>query len=297
VAYAPSMPVHAQGAVPAGVQVLPLRTPTLPPAETTNAVVLGPPGGRSGPRWIVDPATPHGDERQRLLDTLGDLNDLAGIALTHHHRDHVGAAAWLSAELGLPVWAHGETERLARTHRGGAALSVTHVLGDGDRLADWTVLHTPGHASDHLVFLCEATRVAVVGDMVASEGTIVVDPPDGHMGTYLHQLARLRDLPLTWAIPAHGPPIGEPRARFEAYLAHRAQREGRVLAALRDGPRTLRALTAEAWAEVPAAVLPLAERACLAHLGHLAEQGLARVDAAPAGLAAWTSEASCWRSA
>jgi ribonuclease/clavin/mitogillin len=279
-----------------GVNVLPLRTPTLPPAEATNTVILGPACG-DGPRWIVDPATPHADERARLLDVLASTPDLAGIALTHHHRDHLGAAAWLARELSLPVAAHASTSRLAAGL--GVGLEVSIALVEDDCLGDWRVLHTPGHASDHLCFVSDRGRVAVVGDMVASVGSILIDPGDGHMKTYLKELQRLEVLGLDVAIPAHGGAIARPSDLFAAYRRHRLHRASRVARALGDRPRTVADITAEGWSEVHPSLMPLAARSCIAHLESLMEDGKASPEPSAASPAfdgrPWLDPSTTWR--
>ena len=64
--------------------------------------------------------------------------------------------------------------------------------------------------------------------MMASEGTVVIDPPDGSMRDYLAQLARLRALGPEVAVPAHGAPIDDAVARIDGYVAHRLWRERSV---------------------------------------------------------------------
>src|SRR5207249_8925613 len=126
-----------------------------------------------------------------------------------HHLHHVAGAASPAARLGLRVWAHPETARLLA-----GRLAVDRLVEEGERLpfgpGGFAALHTPGHAPGHLVLLDERTRAAVVGDMVASVGTIIIDPPDGDMRLYLSSLERLRALDLRWLLPAHGEPIGDP---------------------------------------------------------------------------------------
>ncbi len=254
---------------------LPLRTPTLPPATTTNAVFIGDPGAA----WVVDPATPHPDERARLL-AAAEAHGTVGIFLTHHHPDHVGAAAWLAREAGLPIAAHPRTATLLGADGPGRpdALTIALPLEDGDMLAGWQALHTPGHASGHLCLWHAATGRLVAGDMVASIGTIVIDPPDGHMGTYLAQLARLRALQPKVVVPAHGAAITDPDPVFAHYLAHRALRESLVLAALTTSVVDLADVTRRAYPELAPMLLPLAARSALAHLEKLAEDGQARFD-------------------
>src|SRR5438552_6039454 len=71
-----------------GVIMVPLRTPTLPPATHTNCFLLG-----DEELWVVDPGSPWPEEQQILNDTLERLADegrtAKGIILTHHHVDHV----------------------------------------------------------------------------------------------------------------------------------------------------------------------------------------------------------------
>jgi len=141
-----------------GVFTAPLRTPTLPPATTTNTLIIG-----TDTLYIIDPATPEDPEQQRLFDEMDGLIEqgrrFEAILLTHHHEDHVGAVNAVSRRYRLPVRAHEECyRRIAPGYIRGDALN------DGDRLelgtapdgsTDWhlTVLHTPGHAVDHLCFL------------------------------------------------------------------------------------------------------------------------------------------------
>jgi len=264
-----------------GIRVLPLRTPTLPPATHTNCVFLG--LGRPGAAdvVVVDPATPWDDERQRLAAMLDSLQSagaaLRAIWLTHHHQDHVGAAAWLAERHGVPIVAHEQT-----AHWLAGKMRVQARAGDGDTLSVGglvlRVLHTPGHASGHLCLLHEASATLIAGDMLAGVGTIIVDPPDGDMRLYLASLRRLAAYQPEVAVPAHGPAIRPAVAKIEAYVAHRLWREARVFAALEETPAALADLLPRAYGDVAAPLLPLAERSLLAHLRKLVDDGRARAD-------------------
>jgi glyoxylase-like metal-dependent hydrolase (beta-lactamase superfamily II) len=259
------------------VGLVALRTPTLLPATHTNCWILG-----NGELLVVDPGAPDPGELERLVVRLGELaregRTVRAIFLTHHHQDHIGGVADLVRQLRLPVWCHPRTaDRLG--------LPVGRVLADGEVLTlegepdmRWRVLHTPGHARGHLCLLDEASHAAVVGDMVAGVGTILIDPPEGEMAEYLRQLRRLRDIPVRALYPAHGPPLPDGPGALEGYLAHRAAREAKVQAALRSEPRTLEELAADAYADTPTAWPPIAERSTLAILEKLLGEGEARVE-------------------
>ncbi len=244
------------------------RTPTLPPATHTNSYAIG-----GAEVLLIEPATPYDDERRAWIEWVRAMPARGvtptAILITHHHEDHVGGAAFLSLELGLPLWAHEET----RT-RVPDSVRVTRVIGEGEILLDsWRVLHTPGHAPGHICVYDERTRSLICGDMVASIGTILIAPGDGDMRVYLEQLHRLEVLGASVAFPAHGEPIAEPAAIFRRYITHRLMREERVALALRKGPLTLGEILPDAYADTATYLWPIAALSLRAHLDKLVAEG------------------------
>jgi glyoxylase-like metal-dependent hydrolase (beta-lactamase superfamily II) len=244
-----------------GIRVLALRTPTLPPAAHTNVYLVGP---QAGPVAVIDPGSPY-PEQQAILDrVLADVPPVA-ILLTHHHGDHVGGAAALAERWSVPIAAHpGTARRLA------GRITVTEAIEDGDDAYGATAIFTPGHAEGHLCFAVGGATIA--GDMVAGLGTILIDPGEGDMAVYLASLERLLARPQMTLLPAHGPALPDGHGKLREYLSHRRMRESRVTAALRDTPRTLGELVAEAYSDTPRALWALAERSLLAHLVKLGRE-------------------------
>lgn len=97
------------------------------------------------------------------------------------------------------------------------------------------------------------------------------------MQAYLQSLERLRDGGPKTLFPAHGSPMLGAVGKLEEYLAHRREREGKVHAAL-SSPGTLDGITARAYVDVPAFMLPVAARSCLASLEKLQREGRARFE-------------------
>jgi endoribonuclease LACTB2 len=254
-----------------GIRAVALRTPTLPPATHTACYMVGPTEG-AGPLYIVDPASPYPDQ-QAALDAVLDAEarqgrPVAGVLLTHHHVDHVGAATHVAAR-GVPIFAHAETA--ARL-----GFDVTTVR-DGDTIGPVRAVLTPGHAPGHLCFHDPATGALIAGDMVAGVGTILIDPSEGDMRDYLASLARMEALAPTALLPAHGPVIPDAIGKLRAYVAHRLMREGKVADALAAAGRAgARALVPVAYADTPKPLWGLAERSLIAHLVKLAAEGRAR---------------------
>jgi ribonuclease/clavin/mitogillin len=260
-----------------GYLLVELRTPTLPPATTTNAWLVPAGRGDAAGLAVVDPGAPDPDEQARLFARLDELEGegrpLREVWLTHAHPDHVGAVRAVVARHRVPVRAH----RLAAARPDMRAVPVAPVA-EGDRLGRFRVLETPGHAREHLSFLDEEAGALLCGDMVSALSTMVIDPPEGDMAEYVRQLERLALLGPRTLYPAHGPPIADGARKLADAVAHRRAREALVLAALAV-PGTLGEVTARAYADTPAAFHALAARSCLAGLEKLRAEGKVEVRA------------------
>ena len=205
--------------------------------------------------YIIEPATPDQAEQQRLFNKMDELIDegktFVAVLLTHHHVDHVGAVNAVSRRYQLPVRAHAQTYR-----RIDAGYLKGEPLQDGDRLelgtapdgtGDWhlKVIHTPGHALDHLCYIDSRYDAAVVGDMLSTVSTILIDPPEGHMRTYLNSLNRLLSIPIKTLYPAHGAPHRDGHGLIRYFLKHRQDRENTIKSTLTAAPRSIDQLLPE----------------------------------------------------
>lgn len=253
-----------------GIAVSPLRTPTLPPATHTNCYVIG-----TGELVVIDPATYEDSEREVLCAALDQAIALGrrvvAVWLTHHHGDHIGSAEYIAERYKVPICAHPATAQ--KLH---GICRVDELLVDGEtrQLAgpmprELVCLFTPGHAPGHLCFYERTTASLIAGDMVASVGTILIDPSEGDMTAYLHSLERMKSLDARLLLPAHGMAISDPSRLLDQYRAHRLGREAQILAALGPEPRSPQDLVKQVYADTPLVLHGLAERSLLAHLHKL----------------------------
>ena len=195
------------------------------------------------------------------------------VLLTHTHPDHWPAAERIRASTGAQVLGHGKVPKAD----GGVA--IDRRLADGDTI-DGTefrleVLHTPGHAPNHVCFLLEEERALFTGDHVLQGTTTVVNPArGGDMVQYLASLERLRRLRrLARILPGHGEVVDEPKALLDEYLQHRRLRERQILKALQHGPARIPELVARIYADTPEGLLEMAGRQVHAHLRKLKTEG------------------------
>jgi glyoxylase-like metal-dependent hydrolase (beta-lactamase superfamily II) len=126
----------------------------------------------------------------------------------------------------------------------------------------------PGHAPDHLAFVWQGA--CFTGDAVLGEGSVFVAED---LGEYLEALQRLRQLPLRVICPGHGPPVWHPLDKLDEYVAHRRERERKLLDALEDGLREEDELLDAVWADAPPDLRPAAAVTLGAHRAKLESEG------------------------
>ena len=208
------------------------------------------------------------------------------VVLTHTHPDHFPGAKRLVRATGAEVLAYGR--KLDKDFD----LRIDRALDEGDTIEGTEfgleVLHTPGHAPNHLCFLLEEERMLFTGDTVLGGTWSVVNPArGGDMTAYLATLARIEKLRLSRIAPGHGEVVDEPRARVQEYAAHRVAREQQILALLRKGPARVGDLVAAIYGDqdLPEQLVEAAGWQVHAHLLRLKA----------AGKVAGTSVKSAWQ--
>ena len=94
------------------------------------------------------------------------------------------------------------------------------------------------------------------------------------MREYLQSLERMRQLPdLSVIFGGHGPAMGNPYQKIDEYISHRLAREQNILRAVSEGATTVKDIVARVYTDVSPKAHPMAERAVLAHLEKLIEDG------------------------
>ena len=256
----------------------PVRTPTRPPATHTCCYLVY----NSKEILIFDPGSPYEDEQEALAQCVDDMisegRQVREIILTHLHPDHVGGVNALKAHLGgsVPVAAHAQTaEALSEVHVDRLIEDNDVITLEGEPQIQLRALHTPGHALGHLCFHDDARGVLLTGDNIVGIGSVLIDPPQGNMRDYLDSLERMRSLPnLTVLLGGHGPAIATPYRKIDEYISHRLERERNILEAYRAGATAPKEIVQRVYADVSPKAHGMAERAVLAHLEKLRDEGL-----------------------
>ncbi len=224
---------------------------------------------------VIDPGPALDSHIAKIIET--GAGRIRWILTTHTHMDHSPAAAALKAATGAQI--------LGRPAPPGASQDRGYrpdrVLADGERLQtehfSLRAVHTPGHASNHLCYLLEQTRMLFTGDHVMQGSTVVINPPDGDMRAYLASLEKLLAEDIAIIAPGHGYLVGAPHKEVRRLVAHRLAREAKVTAALkRRGEATLEELVPDVYDDVSPKLHPVALRSLTAHLDKLVADGRAR---------------------
>jgi hydroxyacylglutathione hydrolase len=193
---------------------------------------------------LVDASTRHAGKRI-LRQLVG--HTVTAHALTHAHPDHQGASKEVCQKLGIPYWV-GENdaevaenpelleERQPKNLTGslvyrmwtGPGHPVDRRLREGDEVAGFKVLDTPGHSLGHVTFWRESDRVAVIGDVLNGMNLVTARPglheppkvftPDPALNR--ESIRKVAALEPALVCFGHGPPLRDPAklARFASVL-------------------------------------------------------------------------------
>lgn len=251
---------------------------------------------------LIDPG-PDDPAHLAALDRAIAGRTVDAIIFTHTHRDHSASGAALAQKLGAPLW-FGGRHRLSRPLRRFECNPIANscdwdlvpdrVLADGETItagdATLSVHATPGHCANHLAFALG--DVLLTGDHVMGWNSTLVAVPDGSMADYFASLDKVIALPQARYVPAHGAPIEDGPDYARALRAHRQARNEQVVAAVRDGARSIGAIVATIYPRQSFAVRRAARMTITAHVEYLEALGLLKVMRTPLGMRIYSGAAA-----
>lgn len=262
------------------VQRLTAPNPGVMTGPGTNSYLVGDPATGY---VAIDPGPADTEHLERLWRAAG--GDIRMIVCTHSHPDHSPGAAPLQQMcqragravppiLGLPSAPTARADSAFTPDRAlsnGELLTLTGKGLDGEITHTLQVVHTPGHAANHVCLLLREDGLLFSGDHILNGSTTIINPPDGNMADYLDALDRLDALcaehGVDFILPAHGHVLGEARAAIAQLKGHRLAREAKVIAAMQQLPEgTVEQWVELAYADVPPRMWPLAQRSLIAHV-------------------------------
>ncbi|MGB5720712.1 MAG: MBL fold metallo-hydrolase [Woeseiaceae bacterium] len=266
--FGPAMPPQSELAP--GIRRLVAPNPSMMTGPGTNTYLFG-----TREIAVLDP----GPVIESHLETIREYAaaKIRWILVTHTHPDHSPAASMLAATTGAELLGMPAPDGMHQD----STFKADRVLNDGDQLATeefvLDVVHTPGHASNHLCYRHAGMNWLFTGDHVIDGSTVVIDPPDGNMKHYLQSLQRVKDLDCAALAPGHGEIINDPERLIDWIIEHRLEREAKVSAALAANPNLKpRELVPHVYKDVDKKLYGWAERSLLAHLLKLEDDGAAK---------------------
>jgi len=113
-------------------------------------------------------------------------------------------------------------------------------------------------------------------------GSVLVE----HMSEYMESLEKVRDIGLTVLNPGHGEPMEDPDEVIDWYMGHRLERERQIIAAIKEGARTIGEIVEVCYVEIDPAFFLMAAKSVGSHLRKLASEGMIEL---PFGSSDWLS--------
>jgi len=242
---------------------------------------------------FLDPGPDDDAHIAALLDAVRG-ETVAGIFVTHTHRDHSPAVPKIKTATGATVYAEGP-HRPARplyigeTNRLDASADLDFrpdiALADGDVVTgdDWTVeaLTTPGHTANHMAYAFKEADLIFSGDHVMAWSTSIVAPPDGAMSDYMASLEKLARRSEPVYLPGHGGPVREAPRFVQSYIRHRQAREASILRRLGKGAADIPTLVRAIYIGIDSRLVGAAALSVLAHLEDLVARGIVATEGTP----------------
>jgi len=202
---------------------------------------------------LIDAGVGKPDHVDAIALALGG-RAIARVLITHGHVDHAsGAPALRSRWPGLDV------------RQWPAGLAEGESIRAGDAML--AVVHTPGHAADHVCFWAESSRELYSGDMLVRGSTVMIPAGSGGgLRAYLASLERLAALAPARVFPGHGPIIDDPLRLIAQYIEHRRLRHRQVAACLAMGIHDADTIVTMVYPELVPALRAAARATIEAHL-------------------------------
>ena len=222
---------------------------------------------------VVDPGPALESHIEAIVGASGTIKQ---IVVTHTHPDHSPGVKLLQEAIDVP--AYGLITETTKDQD--KTFHPKKFLLDGDLLEEeeftLEVIHTPGHASNHLCYLVKEEGLIITGDHIMNGSTVVISPPDGNMKHYIESLEKLKNYDLKSIAPGHGEVMKEPQLVAEWIIKHRLEREEKVADALRKaGKGSSDSLVEDVYNDVDPSLFPIAKWSLQAHLLKLADDGKA----------------------
>jgi ribonuclease/clavin/mitogillin len=248
-------------------QLMPLSN-TLPPAQRTNAFLIG----DKGPKTLVDPSPKDQEEYLKLKNTI-NLFGVDQILLTHHHPDHHEHSVDLARDYKVPMLMSEDTHRrLSHKIPDYFKGLEIKIIKEGDILTDWlgrkvSIFEIPGHDEGQVALAPDDMSWFIAGDLFQGVGTVVIGDDEGDMAKYFATLERVIALSPKVLFPSHGIGLGGVNI-LENTLEHRKLREKQVFHFYQEG-LTIDQMLEKIYEKVDERLWPYARKNILKHLEKL----------------------------